>query len=103
MIEQYTGSVYSAIYREIPDNAYRNELQIYSFPQTWSSTALGFSGIGGQAFTTALTVVVIYRRDAFVYFGGRFAYKVKITNQKIMDDIRSHNMRCVSEKSYYDK
>lgn len=50
------------------------------FPQVWGSTALGFGGIGGQAMTTAYTVVVESPRAGTfaVYFGssGRIAYLV---------------------------
>lgn len=52
------------------------------FPQTWGSTALGFGGVGGQAITTAYTIVLENGLDGqhAVYFGGRFAYKVKRPN-----------------------
>lgn len=117
MIEEYTTSVYSALFKDLSDltetrrsyNAAaqptegqysrrprQSEIEIYSFPQTWSSTALGFGGVGGQAFTTALTVVVICEREACVYFGGSFAYKVKKLNTTLFDDIRAFDMAEVS-------
>lgn len=49
------------------------------FRQSWSSTALGYGGIGGQAFTHAYTVVVECDSTGYraVYFGGgRLAYLV---------------------------
>jgi hypothetical protein len=57
-----------------------NECDVFMFPQMWSSTALGYGGIGGQAMTSAFTVVVACPRThtAAVYFGtgGRLAYLV---------------------------
>ncbi len=55
-----------------------HDCEVVMFPQTWGSTALGFGGVGGQAFTNAYTVVVECARAGAkaVYFGGRFAYLV---------------------------
>lgn len=55
-----------------------HDCEVVMFPQTWSSTALGFGGVGGAAFTSAYTVIVQSgpTRDAAVYFGGRLAYLV---------------------------
>ena len=56
-----------------------NDFSVYIFEQTWGSTALGFGGMGGQAMTTANTIVLIpinNHQDCFVYFAGRFAYSV---------------------------
>ena len=42
-------------------NSYTHRFKMYVFPQTWSSTALGFDykgGCGGQAMTEAYTTVV---------------------------------------------
>lgn len=63
------------------------------FPQMWSSTALGFGGMGGASITTADTVIVFgeHRSNACVYFGGRFAYLVKPT-EVFIDDMRKHQM-----------
>jgi hypothetical protein len=47
------------------------------FTEVWSSTALGFGGLGGAAMTPAYTVIVQGpRRDLAVYWGGRFAYLI---------------------------
>ena len=43
---------------DILDNTYCHRFRMYVFPQTWSSTALGFGGCGGQAITEAYTTVV---------------------------------------------
>lgn len=60
-----------------------HDCEVVMFPQTWSSTALGFGGIGGQAFTSAYTVIVSCDRAvaSAVYFGGRFAYLVEHARQ----------------------
>ena len=64
------------------------ECRVYSFPQTWGSTALGFGGMGGAAMTTAqVTVVYGPRRDAAVYFGKQFAYHLDRPNTELMADI----------------
>jgi hypothetical protein len=71
------------------------DLTVYSmFPQTWSSTALGFGGIGGQAITSAY--VCIIESDLVggyaVYFGGRLAYVINRPNEKFIEDIERHRM-----------
>lgn len=71
---------------------YPGEVSVYSFPQTWASTALGFGGIGGRALTTAQTTVCIEGSDAAVYFGRRLAYVVRGFNQAFMSDVASHSM-----------
>jgi hypothetical protein len=53
---------------------------IHLFSQMWSSTAGAFNGIGGQAFTSYWTCVIVSREQniAFVYHNnGRFAYSCK--------------------------
>lgn len=73
------------------------------FTQIWSSTALGFGGIGGQAITTAYTIVLESEFGAgfCVYFGGRFAYHITRPNQHFFDDII--NRRLVSVKDAVSK
>jgi hypothetical protein len=47
------------------------------FLQTWSSTALGFGGIGGAAITTAYTAVIQGPdRTIAVYWAGLLAYLI---------------------------
>lgn len=77
---------------------------LYDFDQTWGSTALGFGGIGGQAITTARTYVFILDEqvEAYVYFGGVFAYKTPINN-KFRKDLRNHNMASVAASGVYKK
>jgi hypothetical protein len=64
------------------------------FPQTWSSTALGFGGIGGQAITSAYVCVIesnLIGQHA-VYFGGRLAYVIERPNSQFFADIAGHRM-----------
>ena len=71
------------------------DLTVYSmFPQTWSSTALGFGGIGGQAITSAYVCIIESNLVGgfAVYFGGRLAYVINRPNEKFADDIERHRM-----------
>lgn len=75
------------------------------FTQTWSSTALGFGGVGGQAITGAYTIVLESEQGCgfCVYFGGRLAYHIQKPNQKFFDDILNRRMVEVkSAKSLYE-
>ena len=64
------------------------------FVQTWSSTALGFGGIGGQAITSAYVCVIESNLlgQFAVYFGGRLAYVIERPNSKFMEDISCQRM-----------
>lgn len=71
------------------------DLTVYSmFPQTWSSTALGFGGIGGQAISSAYVCVIESNLVGgyAVYFGGRLAYVINRPNEKFMEDVHRHRM-----------
>jgi hypothetical protein len=82
---------------------YGHECEVYHFPQTWGSTALGFGGIGGQAMTSAYTTVIMHGRVAVVYFAGRYAYKVQKVTQTFMDDLLYHNLCDVQQSGKYSK
>lgn len=64
--------------REMEDNP--SDLRISNitiFPQTWGSTALGFSGImGGDAMTTEYSTCIKVGANWYCFFGNNFAYKV---------------------------
>ena len=82
-----------------------DDFELYTFVQTWGSTALGFGGIGGQAMTDARTYVFIpvsCQQKCFVYFGGRFAYAVDFS-QDFMEDVQRGNMMPVSGADKYNK
>lgn len=69
------------------------------FPQTWSSTALGFGGLGGAAMTTAYTIVLEsnYGLGCCVYFQGKFAYRIDKPNDRFFQDINNRQMVKVKE------
>lgn len=68
-------------------------IEIVSFPQTWASTALGWSGcIGGSALTTAWSIMVLDRNNSWwCFFNGQFAYRIP----REMGDDCKNKMRLV--------
>ena len=69
--------------------------EVYLFPQTWGSTALGFGGIGCQAITTADTTVIIERDYlAWVFFAGEFAYKC-LVNEIFRQNLKDNCIKSV--------
>lgn len=90
--------------KEIPLYRFNiNDFSIYIFEQTWSSTSLGFGGVGGQAFTTDFTIVLIpvtCNQDCFVYIGGRFAYHVPYS-EKFMEDVKNYSVAGYTRKNKY--
>lgn len=82
---------------------YEHEVEVYSFPQSWSDTTMGFGGVGGQAFTSGQTTVITHGGNACVYVSGRLAYKIDWYNQKFLEDLGNHQMRGAREgKSVYE-
>ena len=80
-----------------------DDFEVHIFEQVWGSTALGFSGFGGQAMTSAMTYVFIpvtCNQKCFVYFAGRFAYAVDYS-EKFMEDVLKGNMESVSRSNKY--
>lgn len=80
-----------------------DDFELYTFEQTWGSTALGFGGISGQAITTAQTYVFVpvgVDQKCFVYFAGRFAYAVEYS-KKFMEDVMKHNVAAKYEAGKY--
>ena len=67
---------------------------VYSFPQTWPDTAGAFGGgIAGQMITSSQTVVVFDgEREACVYFGGRFGYKIIDPTEVFWQSIAAQRM-----------
>lgn len=89
-----------------------NKLEIYDvkvFMETWESTALGFGGVGGQAFTNAYTTVVECDIEKpktdeihhmwMVFFGGRIAYTVENPTKEFFEDLQSNHMVSCREAS----
>lgn len=83
---QYDGSL---INKHIDD--------IIIFKQTWGSTALGFGGVGGTAMTNAYTTILRRGNIWFVFFGGKFAYKVSIDDEVFYKDMKDRNIYSVKE------
>lgn len=78
-----------------------DDVEVYHFPQTWGSTALGFGGLGGSMMTSAYTTVVVSEQSAAVYFAGRHAYTVPKITRRFREDIHEHNMAARSETGRY--
>lgn len=79
------------------------EIIMYMFPQIWGSTSLGFSGLGGQAMTTAYTTVVCEEYAGYygVFFHERLAYIIKNPNDKFFDDLHKMKMSDVAHSGSY--
>ena len=80
-----------------------DDFTLHVFTQTWPSTALGFSGWGGQSITSARTYVfipVVKDEDCIVYFAGEYAYSVPYSDV-FMEDVRKNNMASVSKRGKY--
>lgn len=71
------------------------------FPQTWSSTALGFSGIGGAAMTQAYSVVLKCENQYAVYFGNTYAYCITNPNELFFEDMSRNSLKSVRQSHAY--
>ena len=92
-----------SIYEDIKYRTDETDFEIHDFDQIWGSTALGFPGMGGQAITCERTWVLIPESTydcAYVYFGGRFAYKASMSD-RFVDDLRNKHMASVMESGRY--
>lgn len=73
-------------------------LNVFVFKQTWGSTCLGFSGIGGAAMTDAWTHVVQTCDGKFhVFFNGMYAYSVETPTEEFKKDLQKQCMKSVVE------
>lgn len=127
-VESLAQAVYTALAKDLPDIEYRHwtpvmknegipkeeapiktrrpysrDIEVFHFPQTWGSTALGFGGMGGSAISTAYTTVVFNRPSAAVYFDGTFAYMIEKINDKFWDDLTNRNMAPKNQMVKYVK
>lgn len=125
-IPSLASAFYQALIKDLPDVEYRawtpalkkqgvrpehaplkkrrphdDDVEVYHFPQTWGSTALGLGGVGGSTMTSAYTTVVVSGRSAAVYFAGRHAYTIPETTQRFRDDIYEHNMAAKYDTGRY--
>lgn len=82
----------------------KSHLEVYIFPQTWGSTALGLrEAVGLRSITTAYTtVIVVNRSSAYVYFNGKVAYKVNHANEAFLEDLNKHKMVDYRFKEKYE-
>lgn len=98
-----------------------HKFKMYVFPQTWSSTALGFDGCGGQAITEAYTTVVEMTSYKFesgkdirgivykelddkvyaVFFDGKIAYICLNPNSEFFRDFDRMCMKPQRGAEYY--
>ena len=106
---------------DILDSTYCHRFRMYVFPQTWSSTALGFGGCGGQAITEAYTTVVemswdyVNKTDDIrglnlttsdnriyaVFFDGKLAYICLNPNEQFFEDLNNKRMKSQNESKMY--
>lgn len=106
----------SALSKDLPEINFRNRrtdeikrtirpsaeyVSVEQFPQVWPSTALGFGGIGGSAFTTAYTTIVTLNGYSIsaVYFGGTFAYLVSDLESQFRRDVEKRQVLSVLRAS----
>lgn len=92
-------SYLKSIYYDKNDEIYN----IKMFIQTWSSTALGFGGIGGQMITDASTICVYWTSGYIdIFFGGHFAYR-KFKTTTLLEDIKNECLVETYNSSKYDQ
>lgn len=93
-------------YEDYKLNIHVDHFEIETFVQMWGSTALGFSGIGGQSMTSENTYVLIpidgNVKFCYVYFGGRFAYHCPYS-EVLCEDIKRQNVASVAQSGKYFK
>ena len=100
MVKDWANIIDDLAYRE--DDILIIDCDVIDFDQTWGSTALGFSGMGGQMMTTARTYIIVHINRAYVYFGGRYAYEVPYPfNKAFEDDMAKHSLASVVASQKY--
>ena len=74
-------------------------VNVISFIQVWSNTALGFDySFAGQTITPAYTTVVETLDGKFyVFFNGRLAYCVENPTEEFRKDLSNLSMKSVSK------
>lgn len=91
-----------------PTRPDESDIQVLAmFAETWGSTALGFGGAGGQAMTSAYTVVLsVEDRHYCVYWGGRHAYTIDSSREgfnleAFFADIGNRRTREIGQRGHY--
>lgn len=88
------------ILRQIDNEKYKKlNLVADVFLQTWSSTALGFGGIGGQAISEAYTTVFgdALKNVYVIFFGNELAYIVENPTEKFFADLKFRMLASVDK------
>lgn len=115
LLEYITENTASELFENEFEKPTRRNFTMYVFPQTWSSTALGFDvngGCGGQAITTAYTTVVemelhntnkrTYDIIYTVFFDGRIAYMCLNPNAIFLIDLKNMDMESQKKARKYE-
>lgn len=125
LIEYITENTANEVFKSDLVMSTYNKFRMFVFPQTWSSTALGFDKqccFSGQAITEAYTVVVemtsyqpianqekrgfdIKELDDKVYavfFDSKLAYMCLNPNQEFFDDLNKMCMKSQKESEKYE-
>lgn len=123
LIEYITENTANVLFEELMMRTV-HRYKMYVFPQTWSTTALGFDGCGGQAITEAYTTVVemtSYKAESSkdikgkihvvskdledkvyaVFFDGRIAYMCLNPNSEFFRDFDRMCMKPQRGAEYY--
>lgn len=120
LIEYITENTANELFKDVLMSTY-HKFKMYVFPQTWSSTALGFDGCGGQAITEAYTTVVemtsykfesgkdirgiIYKeledKVYAVFFDGKIAYMCLNPDSEFLRDCNNMHMESQKGAKYY--
>ena len=126
LIEYITENTANEVFESDLVMSTYNKFRMFVFPQTWSSTALGFDKqccFSGQAITDAYTVVVemtpyqpilnqeklgfdIKELDDKVYavfFDSKLAYMCLNPNQEFFDDLNKMCMKSQKESTEYEE
>jgi len=113
LLEYITENTANELFKDVLIMSTYHKFKMYVFPQTWSSTALGFDGCGGQAITEAYTTVVemswcytnkteeirgfnfIESEDKIyaVFFDGKIAYMCLNPNSEFFKDFNRMCMK----------
>lgn len=121
LIEYITENTANELFEDVLIMPTYHKFKMYVFPQTWSSTALGFDGCGGQAITEAYTTVVkmtsyklesskdtrgiVYKeledKVYAVFFDGRIAYMCLNPNSEFLKDFNRMCMKPQRGAEYY--
>ena len=124
LIEYITENTANELFKDVLAMSTYHRFKMYVFPQTWSTTALGFDKIGGcsgQAITEAYTTVVemtSYKVESSkgtnrmvhieseeniyaVFFDGKIAYMCLNPNSEFLKDFNRMCMKPQRGAEYY--